>query len=77
MRKITKYQHLHLYLLLNELHSQHWTEAQNTAGVSDLPHRGAMAVLWSRPTAFVDIHGRVTHLLESDKELSLELQGKS
>ena len=34
MRKITKYQHLHLYLLLNELHSQHWTEAQNTAGVS-------------------------------------------
>jgi hypothetical protein len=63
-------------LLLNELHSQHRTEAQNTAGVSsgirsDLPHRSPMPVLWSRPTAFMDIRGRVTHLLEGDKELSL------
>jgi hypothetical protein len=62
MRNIIKYQHLHPYLLLNELHSQHCTEAQNTAGVSsgirsELPHRDPMAVLWSRPTAFVDIRG--------------------
>ena len=81
MRKIIKYRHLHLYLLLKELHSQHWTEAQNTAGVSsgirsDLPNRGPMAVLWRRPTAFVDIRIRVTHVLEGDKDLSLSYRKK-
>jgi hypothetical protein len=35
-----------------------------------------MAVLWSRPTAFVDIRGWVTHLLQGDKDLSLSYRKK-
>jgi len=35
-----------------------------------------MTVLWSSATGFVDIRGRVTHLLEGDKEISLSYRKK-